>query len=95
MKSLLVGLLAAGGWDLAATARVDNVFDRRYAGSVIVNEGNGRFFEPAPERGWVSEARGRLRVLKGRPGRLGRPCAWPGGAPCESTKETSKNNLNN
>jgi iron complex outermembrane receptor protein len=43
----------ARGWDLAATARVDNVFDRRYAGSVIVNEGNGRFFEPAPGRGWV------------------------------------------
>ena len=29
-------------------ARVDNLFDRSYAGSVIVNEGNGRFFEPAP-----------------------------------------------
>ena len=31
-------------------ARVDNVFDRTYAGSVIVNEGNGRYFEPAPGR---------------------------------------------
>ena len=31
-------------------ARVDNAFDRTYAGSVIVNEGNGRFFEPAPGR---------------------------------------------
>lgn len=30
--------------------RIDNVFDRAYAGSVIVNEGNGRFFEPAPGR---------------------------------------------
>jgi iron complex outermembrane receptor protein len=30
--------------------RIDNVFDRDYAGSVIVNEGNGRFFEPAPGR---------------------------------------------
>jgi iron complex outermembrane receptor protein len=35
-------------------ARVDNVFDRRYAGSVIVNEGNGRFFEPAPGRTWLA-----------------------------------------
>jgi iron complex outermembrane receptor protein len=34
-------------------ARVDNVFDRRYAGSVIVNEGNGRFFEPAAGRTWL------------------------------------------
>jgi len=42
-------------WVDAATtidlfARVDNAFDRTYAGSVIVNEGNGRFFEPAPGR---------------------------------------------
>jgi iron complex outermembrane recepter protein len=34
-------------------ARVDNLFDRRYAGSVIVNEGNGRFFEPAAGRTWL------------------------------------------
>ena len=29
---------------------IDNVFDRDYAGSVIVNEGRGRFFAPAPGR---------------------------------------------
>jgi iron complex outermembrane receptor protein len=40
----------AAGWTWDGTARVDNLFDRRYAGSVIVNEGNGRFFEPAPGR---------------------------------------------
>ncbi len=28
--------------------RVNNVLDKTYAGSVIVNEGNSRFFEPAP-----------------------------------------------
>lgn len=28
----------------------NNVFNRRYAGSVIVNESSGRFFEPAPGR---------------------------------------------
>jgi iron complex outermembrane recepter protein len=39
-----------GAWQVDAAARVDNLFDRRYAGSVIVNEGNGRFFEPAPGR---------------------------------------------
>lgn len=33
--------------------RVDNVFDREYAGSVIVNEGNGRFFEPGSPRAWL------------------------------------------
>ena len=30
--------------------RVDNLANRRYVGSVIVNESNGRFFEPAPTR---------------------------------------------
>jgi iron complex outermembrane receptor protein len=35
---------------LQAFARVDNLFARRYAGSVIVNEGNSRFFEPAAGR---------------------------------------------
>ena len=39
-------------WDLNAFARVDNVFDRRTIGSVIVNDGNGRYFEPAPGRNW-------------------------------------------
>jgi iron complex outermembrane receptor protein len=32
---------------------LDNLTGRRYAGSVIVNEGNRRFFEPAPGRAWV------------------------------------------
>lgn len=40
-----------GDWELNAYARVDNLFDRRYAGSVIVNESNGRYYEPAPGRG--------------------------------------------
>lgn len=30
--------------------RVDNLFDHRYAGSVIVNDANGRYFEPAAGR---------------------------------------------
>jgi iron complex outermembrane receptor protein len=40
-------------WTLAGFARLDNLFDRKYAGSVIVNEGNGRYFEPAPGRTWL------------------------------------------
>ena len=31
-------------------ARLDNVLDRNYAGSLVVNDGNGRFFEPAAGR---------------------------------------------
>jgi iron complex outermembrane receptor protein len=39
-----------GAWRLTEFYRVDNVGDRKYAGSVIVNEGNSRFFESAPGR---------------------------------------------
>jgi iron complex outermembrane recepter protein len=46
------------GWALSGHARVDNVLDRRYAGSVIVNEGNGRFFEAAPGRSYVLKLAG-------------------------------------
>jgi iron complex outermembrane receptor protein len=37
-------------WRVTETARVDNVFARNYVGSVIVNDSNGRFFEPEPGR---------------------------------------------
>lgn len=42
----------SGPWSMRAYARVDNLFDRHYAGSVIVNESSGRYFEPAPGRNW-------------------------------------------
>lgn len=45
--------LRAGAWELGTFVRGDNLFDRRYAGSVIVNEGNQRYFEPAPGRTWL------------------------------------------
>ncbi|MEJ0036139.1 MAG: TonB-dependent receptor [Gammaproteobacteria bacterium] len=34
--------------------RVNNLFDRDYVGSVIVNDGNGRFFEPGPGTNWLA-----------------------------------------
>ncbi|WP_304933199.1 TonB-dependent receptor [Herminiimonas sp.] len=40
----------AGPTKMMLFGRIDNVFDRAYAGSVVVNDGNGRFFEPAPGR---------------------------------------------
>ena len=42
-------------------ARVDNLADRRVVGSVIVNEGNSRFFEPAAARTWLLSARWNAR----------------------------------
>ena len=40
----------SGAWQLKEFVRIDNVANRVYAGSVIVNEGNGRYFEAAAGR---------------------------------------------
>jgi iron complex outermembrane receptor protein len=43
-----------GGRVMTAFVRVDNLFDRAAVGSVIVNDANGRYFEPSPGRGgWI------------------------------------------
>ncbi|AKC86675.1 TonB-dependent receptor family protein [Pseudoxanthomonas suwonensis] len=51
----LLHLEAARRWDagqgrLRGFARIDNLLDRRHVGSVIVNEANGRYYEPGPGR---------------------------------------------
>lgn len=43
---------SAGPWEFSQWLRLNNVTDRRYAGSVIVNDGNQRYFEPALPRNW-------------------------------------------
>ncbi|RYF16190.1 MAG: TonB-dependent receptor [Comamonadaceae bacterium] len=42
-----------GHWTFREFLRLDNIADRKYVGSVIVNDGNDRFFEPAPGRTWL------------------------------------------
>jgi iron complex outermembrane recepter protein len=37
-----------GSASLGVFLRLNNVLNRRYAGSIIVDDGNGRYFEPAP-----------------------------------------------
>ena len=54
-------VLNMGSWELGGFVRGDNLFGRRYAGSVIVNEGNSRFFEPAPGRTWLASASATIR----------------------------------
>ncbi|MET0520211.1 MAG: TonB-dependent receptor [Burkholderiaceae bacterium] len=54
-------VLQAAGWELNGLLRADNLLGRRYAGSVIVNEGNSRFFEPAPGRTWLASVTARLK----------------------------------
>jgi iron complex outermembrane receptor protein len=41
------------GWRLREYARINNLFDRTYIGSVIVGDTNRRYYEPAPGRNWV------------------------------------------
>jgi iron complex outermembrane recepter protein len=41
---------APGDWTLKEFVRLDNLTDRKHAGSVIVNDGNRRFFEPGAGR---------------------------------------------
>jgi len=43
----------SGAWRMQEFARIDNIFDRQYAGSVIVNESNRRFFEAAAGRNYL------------------------------------------
>ena len=38
---------------LRAFARIDNLLDQRYIGSVIVNDGNQRYYEPGPDRAFT------------------------------------------
>lgn len=48
-------------WTLSEFVRVDNLFDRQYSGSVIVNEGNSRSFGPAPGRHYLVGASAQYR----------------------------------
>jgi len=42
-----------GPWRVNTFARVDNLADRHVIGSVIVNDGNARYYEPAPGRTYL------------------------------------------
>jgi len=42
-----------GGWRFKEFARLNNLFDRGYVGSVIVGDTNRRYYEAAPGRNWV------------------------------------------
>jgi iron complex outermembrane recepter protein len=53
-----LALKASYGWAigsgvLTTSARVDNATNKRYIGSVIVNQAASQFYEPAPGRNWT------------------------------------------
>jgi iron complex outermembrane receptor protein len=59
--NLALGFTQRGeGWSLSEFLRLDNLTDEHYAGSVIVNETNGRYYEPAPGTNWIVGLQGRL-----------------------------------
>ncbi len=45
-----------GPWSTHQLLRLDNLLDRQYVGSVIVGDGNGRYYEAAPGRSWYAGA---------------------------------------
>jgi iron complex outermembrane receptor protein len=58
-KSFVAANIRAGfnqkinNFSVSEFVRVNNLFDRNYSGSVIVNDANSRFFEPAPGRNYL------------------------------------------
>jgi iron complex outermembrane receptor protein len=42
-----------GSWEINEFLRVNNIFDKIYVGSVIVNQKDLQFYEPSPGRNWV------------------------------------------
>lgn len=47
----------AGAWMFTEFLRVDNLFDRSYVASLIVNQAKSQFYEPSPGRNWVLGAK--------------------------------------
>ena len=49
------------GLTVSRVHELTGLFDRRYVGSVIVNEGNARYYEPAQGRNWTVGLSGAYR----------------------------------
>ena len=43
-----------GAWSLRETLRVDNLAGREHVGSVIIGDGNARYYEPGAGRTWYA-----------------------------------------
>jgi iron complex outermembrane receptor protein len=47
----------SGQWRFSEMLRLENLFDRKYIGSVIVGDANGRYYEPGTGFGWFAGVR--------------------------------------
>ena len=55
IANLRVGIdRKVGDVNLGGFFRLNNIFDKQYVGSVIVGDGNGRYYESAPDRNWLA-----------------------------------------
>ena len=60
--NLVFGFQQQGAkWRLSEFLRVDNATDKSYIGSVVVNDANNRFYEPAPQRNYLLGVQARLQ----------------------------------
>ena len=48
-------------WRISEFVRVDNLTDKNYVGSVVVNDANSRYFEPSPQRSMTLGVQARLQ----------------------------------
>jgi iron complex outermembrane receptor protein len=54
VANLALGFVQRGArWRVSEFVRVDNLFDKAYVGSVIVNATNGGYYEPSPGRNFL------------------------------------------
>jgi iron complex outermembrane receptor protein len=59
--NFVFGLLQGGArWSISEFVRVDNVTDKNYVGSVVVNDANNRYYEPSPRRSYLLGVQARL-----------------------------------
>ncbi|TAG83986.1 MAG: TonB-dependent receptor [Betaproteobacteria bacterium] len=61
VNAMLSRRMIWGSIDWTGSVRVENIGNHRDAATVIVNEANGRFFEPRPPRMWTVALEGRWR----------------------------------
>ncbi|MGE5639086.1 MAG: TonB-dependent receptor family protein [Clostridia bacterium] len=62
VSNFVTGFTQLGSqWRLTEFFRVDNLADKTYVGSVIVNEGNARYYEPSPRRNMTLGLQANLR----------------------------------
>jgi len=43
----------SSGWTITEFVRLNNIFNRIYIGSVIVNQTSSQFYESTPGRNWI------------------------------------------